>query len=71
MKWISVKDRLPDDNSGYVVLAFCNDIVGSWIEILHHNGKFFLSDGGKEYPCIVTHWMPLPKPPEDIKEQVR
>lgn len=65
-KWISVKDRLPDtfdevlvySNDGFISIAWRktekrkNGIVG-W----HWNS----------YPEIfgcITHWMPLPKPPE-------
>ena len=62
-EWISVEDRLPDDESGYRVLVTANDILSQWVEILNHNGKFWVIDGGVEYPAIVTHWMPLPKPP--------
>ena len=65
MKWISVEDRLPDDDSGYRVLVYCNDIVYSWIQILHYNKKHFLKEGGEEFPCIVTHWMPLPERPNE------
>jgi len=64
-KWINVKDRLPDDKSGYKVLVTANDIVSQWVEILHHNKVFWLDIGGVEYPAIVTHWMPLPKPAKD------
>ena len=56
-KWIKVTDRLPEDetvlfctNMGYVSQAFYD---GAWIET-------FI---GMEY-TNVTHWMPLPEPPE-------
>jgi hypothetical protein len=62
-EWISVEDELPNDESGYKVLVSANDIVGQWVEILNYNGKCWIVDGGVEYPAIVTHWMPLPKPP--------
>ena len=56
-KWISVKDRLPDcadtvlavDRDGIRATAY---YVGYW----HSGGEL------DEYS--VTHWMPLPEPPE-------
>ena len=65
--WISVGDRLPDNESGYRVLVLANDIISQFIEITNHNGKMWLQEGGTEYPPIVTHWMPLPPPPEQAK----
>jgi len=67
-KWISVDDHLPDDESGYKVLVYANDIVSSWTQILNHNGKYWVHNGDEEFPPTVTHWMPLPSPPEAIKE---
>ena len=57
-QWIKVTDRLPEfsetvlfcTNMGYVSHAFYD---GAWIET-------FI---GMEY-TNVTHWMPLPEPPE-------
>lgn len=65
MEWISVKDRLPDDDGG------CSDMVFVY--------KVFKIDGSKtiemdrrvngiwvnaqEIMWHVTHWMPLPEPP--------
>lgn len=57
MKWISVKDKLPE--------------MGKNIIFYHKENKkvmfgFALPDGvhvgGSPYPC--SHWMPLPEPPE-------
>lgn len=38
------------------------------IEAYQINGKWFHIDGGKEkelYGPYITHWMPLPEPPEE------
>lgn len=65
-KWISVKDRLPED---YVlVLAFGDEGIliaehyrfGDWV-------KFMLDKDGRymsPYPTTIYYWMPLPEPPE-------
>ena len=59
MEWISVKDRLPE-NEKWVTVG--NNKFGVFI------GQYFSSLG--EFACKdiliekVTHWMPLPKPPK-------
>jgi hypothetical protein len=58
-EWISIDDRLPkiaDD-----VIVFSDDKYQIDIGFLI-NGKWF-SDKGELH--TVTHWMPLPNPPED------
>jgi len=62
-EWIRVEDEMPDDASGYWVLVYCNDIVEDWIQTLQFNNKCWVDYGGNEMPAIVTHWQPLPKPP--------
>ena len=63
-EWISVKDRLPLKHIGVIVWVE----AGSW-------GKGFLDADGRwrsfdtsfsleTYIPMVTHWMPLPEPPE-------
>lgn len=64
MEWISVADRLPDHDGEYLIVtklydkpyvvqsafeASCNGLGHSWIK--SSNGE-------------VTHWMPLPEPPQ-------
>ena len=63
-KWISVKDRLPKSYTALLLYGRLNpysamytQYVGFW------DGEKWISDG-KEIDG-VTHWMPLPKPPEE------
>lgn len=78
MKWISVKDRLPKKNEE--VLFFDKKIFsGYWYDdyegfknlglkiVWQCNCECFGMDHGREtyYP---THWMPLPKYPEEIND---
>lgn len=69
MEWISVEDRLPENNKK--VLCFVNDIVSSWQEILEcytcpeYLTHEWLDSESEDYPCIVTHWPELPEPPKD------
>lgn len=63
MDWISVKDKLPEKD--IIVLAF----DGTYIETM----QYWYDEEGKQIwfspPAPpkdnVTHWMPLPKPPEE------
>lgn len=59
MEWIKVEDRLPKDDSFYLI-AFDDRGI--------RFGSYLQNDGwrdvdGKLYDGIVTHWMPLPDPP--------
>jgi hypothetical protein len=63
MEWISVDERLPEDEGD--VLAMVNNPhlphFGSWREVV-------LYQGGSCWNCghaTVTHWMPLPECPKD------
>lgn len=56
--WISVKDRLPEDEELYlVVVDGLIDLCEYWPQ---HNTWFDKDVDENVYP---THWMPLPQPP--------
>jgi len=65
MKWISVKERLPDKMGGYIVVNAKYGVVkhGYW----HHGVQRFTTYNDDELTDI-THWMPLPDPPEATDE---
>ena len=85
MKWISVKERSPDiyypnrvlvvvknPNWSYVVTAAYFDAYEDesddfpFTQVAH----FELEDVGMiDLPAEVTHWMPLPDPPEGEKDE--
>lgn len=65
-EWISVKNRLPDNNKPVLVFAHSVPFTAAyvtrrrkWVVI----GQYRCSDlrEGK----TVTHWMPLPEPPKE------
>ena len=66
-QWISVKDRLPED--GTRVMAYVN----GWHEVAWHRksirewqfrDEIAFNNETNTYG-LVTHWMPLPEPPEE------
>lgn len=64
-EWIPVNDRLPEEKVNCIVNyqhAYC-DNDGYWaIGICFYDGEKF-----QFHPAYkVTHWMPLPEPPEDV-----
>lgn len=71
-EWISVSDRLPSEYGNYI--AFCEGevmectyappkkgMIPGWSTCDAHGVHFF---GEKS----VTHWMPLPEPPKEEKD---
>jgi hypothetical protein len=75
MKWISVKDRLPDKVGKYIIYKnwtkpiinifrfHAYDIYSKNTD--HHRLRFVNGSGFDDEH--VTHWMPLPDAPEDGK----
>ncbi len=83
MEWISVKDRLPTEEGDYLVCCtdeeegvkknfiHVDTFRRYWVDqnISENERRSFRS----EKPCFdpfwnVTHWMPLPAPPEKNEE---
>lgn len=63
-KWISVKDRLPEKNGYYLCNVKSFLFPGrTYINILECDKDAFKE--GHIYTDGVTHWMPLPEPPNE------
>ncbi len=64
-KWVSVKERLPEEHE-LVVCSFCGIVsYGKW------NGQVWVVNDEPESSLVktdiisfVTHWQPLPNPPK-------
>ena len=58
MEWISVKDRLPEEQDFYIVSG--DDVI-----MAYWNEEYFgLTINGVDIKVVgVTHWMPLPETP--------
>lgn len=70
MDWISVKEKLPENNQR--VLAYCGKtkkyFVGNVMTRQFSDGVRWRHEGAKgamyTVTSKVTHWMPLPEPPK-------
>ena len=61
IKWISVKDRLPDDCVEVLVYdTDCGIVIGWYDKEIGDFAADFISPLD-----AVTHWQPLPEPPKD------
>ena len=65
-RWIPCSERLPEVDTD--VIVFYSSWRDKTIQVAHLNYDkltFELSDGEYHFPAsAVTHWMPLPEPPE-------
>ena len=70
-QWISVTERLPkEDGDLYIVTAYNEEIWWNRVVVLcaeYYRGSWTWNENGREWDLTdsVTHWMPLPKAPED------
>ena len=60
--WISCSERMPDDGQEVVVQTHSGWRYIAFYEF--HSGLFYDSPEGDVEYVLVTHWMPLPEPPQ-------
>ena len=66
-EWISVKDRLPEDDSD--VLAYSrNGEEGRIYPANYAKGVWFDCIFNTPATGTTTHWMPIPEPPKEVEE---
>lgn len=63
MEWISVSDRLPEDDRevlvwgcGFMAIGWCNN---------GKDGRYWCANDFDYKDGEVTHWRPLPEPPKE------
>lgn len=61
-KWISVKDKMPPTGNAVLVVVHNAKMAWTCVEVDVWDGRW-LENADSEWH-IVTHWMPLPEPPE-------
>lgn len=69
--WISITDRLPEIKENYVsdyVLCYVPDYEHPYIFDRYEVNMFgqICFSIEKQFDVTVTHWMPLPEPPEEV-----
>lgn len=62
-KWISVKDRLPE--KGTYVAVYYGKFTGNIVDVMAWDGEAWYKTALREDAEWITHWMPLPEPPEE------
>ena len=69
--WISVEDRLPEDETE--VIIFVQHKIG-WYRVFGWHDEYGWHSSAEEFgdgeSDFVTHWMPLPEPPEEVSGDV-
>jgi hypothetical protein len=70
-EWIDVNERLPESTIEHGILIFIqNQGCKPYIRMGYYWNDKFLNDG----MCLeneVTHWMPLPEPPTETKNDFK
>ena len=65
-RWIPVEERLPEDRSNVLVVAYWHERWGvymGWCAPERAEWSVHVGIGDRD-DVSVTHWMPLPEPPE-------
>lgn len=63
-KWISCKEKMPDDGVNVLIYAGNRMISLAWYD--KDMGYFYICDSDYKYNSLdVTHWQPVPEPPKD------
>ena len=65
-EWVSVEERLPESQADVLVVAFWHENWQTMIGWHSDMGKKWriITPHGEREPGGVTHWMPLPAPPD-------
>ena len=62
MEWIRVEDRLPEGFVRVIVCVRGEVRCAIWDKTRFNEDEYY---NGSIQPKAVTHWMPLPEPPDE------
>ena len=68
-EWISVDDRLPADKQNEVIVCRYGEVHTCYFDKYKKSFYFSWNPYARIYENFaesVTHWMPLPDPPEEV-----
>ena len=72
-KWISVTERFPEEDGTYIVRTTSGAVTTGrfYAEMIfeptHFRDKVYVRKAGWSRNRNVTHWMPLPEPPNEVE----
>ena len=64
VRWISAKKKLPKDYGNVLAVAYYHEKYQILVAWYNGNGSWFAATRRGEERVSVSHWMPLPEPPE-------
>jgi len=59
-RWVPVGERLPDEGKDVLAFTLDNNVKSLWFE----RQRFETDEGSRIHHDYVTHWRPMPAPPE-------
>lgn len=65
-EWISMKDRQPEHDTLVITFTPPHIINIQWYWILDDGPKWSMLSRDNPLHNMITHWMPIPNPPEEI-----
>ena len=65
-RWVPVEERLPEQSGEYLVVLYTVPDVTRLYYYYAPNEEFGQIRSGVWCAETVTHWMPLPEPPEEV-----
>lgn len=65
-RWVPVEERLPEQSGAYLVILYTVPDVARLYYYYAPNEEFGQTRSGVWCAETVTHWMPLPEPPEEV-----
>lgn len=77
--WIDANDKLPEKDINVITIKNCNPVPSATIEIDSYQTLYVCDDlgvredcswFGNDEECNVTHWMPLPVPPNSYDAEL-